>query len=93
MACPEQERERASVLPAYFNEAQAEQALWQEFRDHGVSLNNALNEALRIHVGPAWQIFNVCTLVAKFEIFPRLLCTLAFSDSAFSRICSPLTRV
>jgi hypothetical protein len=43
----EQELERASAPPAYFNEAQAEQALWQEFRDHGVSLNNALNEALR----------------------------------------------
>jgi hypothetical protein len=27
----EQEREPASALPAYFNEAQAEQALWQEF--------------------------------------------------------------
>jgi hypothetical protein len=42
----EREREPASALPAYFNEAQAEQALWQEFRDHGASLNNALNEAL-----------------------------------------------
>jgi hypothetical protein len=29
MACPEQERERASAPPAYFNEAQAEQASWQ----------------------------------------------------------------
>jgi hypothetical protein len=37
------------VPPAHFNEAQAEQALWQEFRDHGASLSNALNEALRIH--------------------------------------------
>jgi hypothetical protein len=26
-----QEREPASASPAYFNEAQAEQALWQEF--------------------------------------------------------------
>jgi hypothetical protein len=50
----EQEREPAGAPPAYFNEAQAEQALWQEFRDHGASLNNALNEALRIHAGPAW---------------------------------------
>jgi hypothetical protein len=31
VARPEKERERASVPPAYFNEAQAEQALWQEF--------------------------------------------------------------
>jgi hypothetical protein len=36
------------VSPAHFNEAQAEQALWQEFRDHDASLNNMLNEALRI---------------------------------------------
>jgi hypothetical protein len=90
VACSERERERASAPPAYFNEAQAEQALWQEFRDHGVSPNNALNEALRIHAGPAWQIFKVRTLVAEFENFPRRLCTLAFSDFAFSHICSLL---
>jgi hypothetical protein len=33
---------------AHFNEVQAEQALWQEFHDHSVSINNALTEALRI---------------------------------------------
>jgi hypothetical protein len=87
----EQEREPASAPPAYFNEAQAEQALWQEFRDHRASLNNALNEALQIHAGPAWRVFKVRTLVAEFEIFPRCLCALAFSDSAFSHSCSPLT--
>jgi hypothetical protein len=59
VAGPEQERERASAPPAYFNEAQAEQALWQEFQDHGASLNNVLNEALRIHAGPAWKMFKV----------------------------------
>jgi hypothetical protein len=26
-------------------------------RDHGTSLNQALNEALQIHGGPAWCIF------------------------------------
>jgi hypothetical protein len=31
MARPEQEREHASAPPTDFNEAQAEQALWQEF--------------------------------------------------------------
>jgi hypothetical protein len=36
-----------------------EQALWQEFRDHGASLNNTLNEALRIHAGPVWRVFQV----------------------------------
>jgi hypothetical protein len=54
---PEQERERVNAPPAHFANAQAEQALWQEFRDHGTSLNRALNEALRIHSGPAWRVF------------------------------------
>jgi hypothetical protein len=53
VACLEQEQGHASAPPANFDEAQAEQALWQEFRDHGASLNNALNEALRIHEGLA----------------------------------------
>jgi hypothetical protein len=47
------------MIPAHFDEAQDEQALWQEFRDHGASLNNTLNEALRIHRGPAWRVFQV----------------------------------
>jgi hypothetical protein len=46
--------------------AQAEQALWQEFRDHGASLNNTLNEALQIHGGPSWRIFQVRVFV-RFE--------------------------
>jgi hypothetical protein len=45
-----EEQGHASAPPAHFNEAQAEQALWQEFRDHDASLNNTLNEALRIHL-------------------------------------------
>jgi hypothetical protein len=56
-ARPEQEREHAGAPPAHFVEAQAEQGLWQELRDHGASLNWALNEALRIHSGPAWRVF------------------------------------
>jgi hypothetical protein len=55
----EQEREHADAPPAHFIEAQAEQGLWQELRDHGASLNRALNEALRIHSGPAWLVFQV----------------------------------
>jgi hypothetical protein len=54
---PEQERECAGAPPAHFVEAQAEQGLWQELCDHGTSLNQALNEALRIHSGPAWRVF------------------------------------
>jgi hypothetical protein len=34
-ACPEQEREPADTPPAHFASAKAEEALWQEFRDHG----------------------------------------------------------
>jgi cytochrome P450 len=37
------------VPHALLDEAQVEQALWQEFRDHGTSINNALTEALRLH--------------------------------------------
>jgi hypothetical protein len=55
----EQEQERADASPAHFIEAQAEQGLWQELRDHGASLNRALNQALRIHSGPAWRVFQV----------------------------------
>jgi hypothetical protein len=54
---PEREGERAGAPPAHFVEAQAEQELWQELRDHGASLNRALNEALRIHCGLAWRVF------------------------------------
>jgi hypothetical protein len=59
-ARPEQELEHVNAQPAHFSEAQAEQALWREFGDHDASLNRALNEALRIHGGPAWRVFQVC---------------------------------
>jgi hypothetical protein len=74
----EQEREPTGAPPAYFNEAQAEQAMWQEFRDQGVSCKNALNEALRIHTGPTWQIFKVRAFGVKFEIFSCCLRACAF---------------
>jgi hypothetical protein len=68
-----QEREHASEPPTHFNEAQAEQALWKEFRDHGASLNNTLNEALRIHGGPAWRVFQVRTFSVGFWSFSPLV--------------------
>jgi hypothetical protein len=37
--------------------AQAEQVMWEELHGHGASLNRALNDALRIHNGPAWCVF------------------------------------
>jgi hypothetical protein len=49
---------RVDEPPAFAN-TQGEQQLWAELRDHGASLNRALNEALQIHGGPAWRIFQV----------------------------------
>jgi hypothetical protein len=79
VARPEQERESADVPSAHFASAQEEQALWQEFRDNGASLNRALNEALWIHGGPAWRIFRVSDFSPGFVVFS--LC--------FFRICTP----
>jgi hypothetical protein len=64
---PEQEREHADAPPAHFVDAQAEQGLWQELRDHGASLNRALNEALRIHSGPAWRVLKNKLGFVKFR--------------------------
>jgi hypothetical protein len=62
---PEQERERAITPPAHFADVQAEQALPQKFRDHDTSLNRSLNEALRIHNGPVWRVFQVRDLFVE----------------------------
>jgi hypothetical protein len=79
-AHPERERERARSPPAHFVEAQAEQELWEELRDHGASLNRALNEAPRIHSGPAWRIFQVRGCSSGFAILlPSLLSRPCFS--------------
>jgi hypothetical protein len=55
----EQGLHRPGVPHAPLDEAQAEQALWQEFRNHGASINNALTKALRLHGGPSFQLFEV----------------------------------
>jgi hypothetical protein len=62
--------------PPHFADAQEEQQLWEELRDHDASLNRVLNEALRIHGGPAWRVFQVrrCSLACCF-----LLCSVVFS--------------
>jgi hypothetical protein len=57
IAHPEQGLRRADAPPTHFNEAQAKQALWQEFRYHDVSINNMLT--LRIHGGPSIRLFEV----------------------------------
>jgi hypothetical protein len=55
----ERGQDEVDTPPAHFIDAQAEQGLWEELCDHGASLNRALNEALRIHSGPAWRAFQV----------------------------------
>jgi hypothetical protein len=76
---PEQGREHASASPAHFNEAQAEQALWQEFRDHNASLNNLLNEAMRIHAGPRGRFSRYTFFLLYFGVPPSFLLRLRFS--------------
>jgi hypothetical protein len=70
-------RIRGCVIPrALLDEAQAEQALWQEFRDHGASINNALTEALRLHGGLSFQLFEVsvfCLIRGLFFISLSLI--------------------
>jgi hypothetical protein len=78
-AHPKQERERAGAPLAHYANAQAEHELWQELRDHGASLNRALNEALRIHSGPAWRVFQVRFFAGFRGFFSRFL----------PRSCSP----
>jgi hypothetical protein len=84
---PEQERERAGAPPDHFVEAQAEQGLWWELRDHGASLNRALNEAVRIHSGPVWRIFQVSWISLSLAVPPPALFRVrAFPDSFSSRL-------
>jgi hypothetical protein len=64
----EQGWEHAGTPAAHFVEAQAEQGLWQELRDHGASLNRALKEALRMHSGPAWHVFQVSWVSWSFAV-------------------------
>jgi hypothetical protein len=61
-------QEDADAPPTHFIKAQAEQGLWQELRDHGASLNRALNEVLRIHSGSTWHVFQVSWALWGFEI-------------------------
>jgi predicted nucleic acid-binding Zn-ribbon protein len=64
---------RVDGPPAFAN-AQEEQELWGELRDHGAALNRALNEALQIHGGPVWRVFQVrrCCLFSSISSFSCL---------------------
>jgi hypothetical protein len=82
-----QEQENAGAPPAHFVEAQAEQGLWQELRDHGAALNRALNEVLQIHSGPAWHVFQVSWVSSSFAVPPpALFLVRAFPDVRSSRL-------
>jgi hypothetical protein len=73
-AGPFASREERVDEPPAFADAQEEQQLWGELRDHGAALNRALNEALRIHGGPAWRVFQVkrCCLFLLISSFSCL---------------------
>jgi hypothetical protein len=55
----EQELHHPGVPRSLLDEVQAEQVLWQEFHDHGASLNVALAEALQLHGGQSFHLFEV----------------------------------
>jgi hypothetical protein len=67
--------------PPAFADAQGEQEQWGELRNHGAALDRALNEALRIHGGPAWRVFLVgCRcLFLSFSCF----CARSFQHDAY----------
>jgi hypothetical protein len=59
--------------PPAFADAQGEQELSGELRNHGAALDRALNEALRIHGSPAWRVFQVgyrrvLSLFSRFRV-------------------------
>jgi hypothetical protein len=67
--------------PPAFADAQEEQELWGELRSHGATLDRALNEALRVHGGPAWRVFQVGRR-GSFSSFPRS-CALSLYHDAY----------
>jgi hypothetical protein len=66
-------------LPA-FADAQGEQELWEELQRHGATLDRALNEALRVHGGPAWRIFQVGRR-CSFSSFPCFSALFLYHDA------------
>jgi hypothetical protein len=55
----EQGLRHPGVPRALLDEVQDEPTLWQDFRDHNASFNVALAEALRLHGGRSFQLFEV----------------------------------
>jgi hypothetical protein len=71
-----QGQERVDTPPPHFADAQEEQQLWEKLHGHGASLNRALNEALRIHGGPAWRVFQVRRRSLTCRLLP---CSIVFA--------------
>jgi hypothetical protein len=67
--------------PSAFADAQGEQELWEELRSHGATLYRALNEALRVHGGPTWRVFQVGRR-CSFSSSPRF-CALSLYHDAY----------
>jgi hypothetical protein len=63
--------------PPAFADAQGEQELWGELRNHGAALDRALNEALGIHGGLAWRVFQVWCRRLLSSFFSSLRAILA----------------
>jgi hypothetical protein len=66
--------------PPAFADAQGEQELWGELCSHDAALNRVLNEALRIHGGPAWRVFQVRCL-CLFLFLPRFCALFLWRDA------------
>jgi hypothetical protein len=67
--------------PPAFADAQGEQELWGELQSHGATLDRALNEALRVHGGPAWRVFQVgrCSRFLLSLVFVHCFCVVALT--------------
>jgi hypothetical protein len=83
------EQEREHPRPRSASEVQKEVIPDASFPDHDTSLNQVLNEALRIHSGPAWRVFQVGGFSLGFVVSSLAFFRVrAFSDPVFI----PLTR-
>jgi hypothetical protein len=82
--CPGRGARRCTA--PHFADAQEEQQLWEELRDHGTSLNRALNEVLRIHGGPRVACLpGASTFVSS--LLSSLLCCLRVCPCGAALIC------
>jgi hypothetical protein len=88
---PRRVRSRSESMPARrrptSSRPRRSKGLWRELRDHGASLNRALNEALRIHSGPAWRVFQVSWISSDLAFLPPSPFRVrVFPDSFSSRL-------